>query len=71
MSNYIKCGDIKVASPLFDLVAKELCVELELESMTLWEGLSKIITHFAPRNTQLLLERERLQSRINQWHLDR
>ena len=71
MSNYIKCGDIKVASPLFDLVAKELCVELELESVTLWEGLSKIITHFAPRNTQLLLERERLQSHINQWHLDR
>ena len=71
MSNYFECGDIKVASPLFDFVAKELCVELELESMALWEGLSKIITNFVPRNTQLLLERERLQSHINQWHIDR
>ncbi|MBV33751.1 MAG: malate synthase G [Porticoccaceae bacterium] len=69
MDNYYECGDIKVAYPLYDFVSKELCVELGLDSTLLWEGLSRIITSFVPRNTQLLTKREKLQFEINQWHL--
>jgi malate synthase len=33
-----------------------------------WKGLSDIVERFAPRNRELLLERDRLQSKIDEWH---
>ena len=38
---------------------------------TFWDGLALLVDRLAPRNRELLAERERLQAAVDQWHRDR
>ena len=61
----------QVADCLYQLVNDDILPGLSIDSDEFWSSLVDIFEEFIPRNKQLLAERENLQQKINQWHLDK
>jgi malate synthase len=61
-------GSIRVAPVLRQFVEDEVLPGTGVDAPTFWAGLERLIADFAPRNRQLLVERERLQVAIDDWH---
>ena len=67
----IVSGDLHIARSLYDLVAKEIAPGTGIEVDAFWNALGKAVTELGPRNRQLLDERDRFQSEIDAWHIER
>ncbi|MCW8305660.1 malate synthase G [Acidiphilium sp. PA] len=65
---YIDAGSIKIAAPLHHFIASEALPGTGLEPSEFWRGFSALIAKHAPRNAELMAERDRLQTAIDQWH---
>ncbi|SIR12054.1 MULTISPECIES: malate synthase G [Acidiphilium] len=65
---YIDAGSIKIAAPLHQFIASEALPGSGLEPSEFWHGFSALIAKHAPRNAELMAERDRLQTAIDQWH---
>src|SRR5258708_18902709 len=61
-------GDLKVAKVLSDFIAEEVALEAGAAA-AFWHGLSNVLSEFAPRNRDLLKERDDIQAKIDDWHL--
>ncbi len=70
-TNYLKVGDIEIASELHGLVNKEIIRGTGVNADHFWRALAGIIHDFAPGNTKLLKKRDQLQKRIDKWHIER
>lgn len=68
MSAYINAGNIRVAKVLYDFVNEEVLPETGLDQEKFWADFDKLIHDLAPKNKQLLEEREKLQAKITAWH---
>lgn len=66
-ADYVTVGDLQVAKELYDFVNKEALPDTGLERDTFWKDFGKLVSDLTPKNTELLRERERLQTEINQW----
>ncbi len=65
--NLVTQGDLKVAKVLDDFIAKEVLPDADAADR-FWNGLSNILSQFAPRNRALLQERDDIQQKIDEWH---
>ncbi len=68
MSDRVALGGLTVERCLLDFVSEELLAESGLNPETFWSGFESMIAELAPLNRVLLDERDRLQSRIDDWH---
>src|ERR1700681_2798690 len=53
---------------LYDFVNHEAMPGTGLEERPFWSGFAALVRALAPRNAELLLRRDRLQSMIDAWH---
>jgi malate synthase len=60
---------LQVATPLLRFIDEQVLPGTGIEPAAFWRGFDALVHEFAPKNAQLLAERERLQSAIDAWHL--
>ena len=68
MVNYVKIGDLQVASELYDFINSEALPGSQVDQGSFWAGFEKIISDLTPKNKELLEVRDELQKKINNWH---
>nr|VFJ94230.1 MAG: malate synthase [Candidatus Kentron sp. H]VFJ95004.1 MAG: malate synthase [Candidatus Kentron sp. H]VFK01486.1 MAG: malate synthase [Candidatus Kentron sp. H] len=68
-TEYTPHSDLRIAKPLFDLVVKEILPGTGIEPEAFWRAFSAIVRDLSPKNQALLEKRDRLQTRIDAWHL--
>ncbi len=68
---YIQASGLQIATPLYDLVEKEIAPGTGIEAATFWASLARILSGLMPRNRELLATRDALQARIDDWHQER
>ncbi|WP_144794838.1 malate synthase G [Microbacterium paludicola] len=68
MTKYQKRASLEVAVPLIEFVENEALPGTGLEAHNFWQGLDSILRDLAPRNAELLAERDRLQAAIDEFH---
>ena len=62
---------LDVADSLKDFLENEVLVGLDIAPKQFWKSFENIVNNFSPRNKSLLEEREKIQSLIDSWHLER
>jgi malate synthase len=67
----VSVADLKVAKILHDFVVDEVLPGTGIEAPSFWQGLDRIIHHFAPLNHALLQRRSALQAKIDDWYRGR
>ncbi|WP_460782733.1 malate synthase G [Microbacterium tumbae] len=68
MSEYRSRAGLQVADPLAAFVEEEALPGSGIEADVFWAGLAGILRDLTPRNVELLAERDRLQSAIDDYH---
>jgi malate synthase len=68
MNDRIKIQQLSVAKSLHDFINSEVLPGLKIDASRFWSGFNSIVTDLAPKNMQLLAERDRLQKAIDTWH---
>jgi len=71
MSERVTLGDLRIAQPLYDLIAKEIAPGTGITAERFFHGLRHIVRDLAPRNRELLARRDELQAQLDRWHLER
>ncbi len=71
MSQYDSLHGLSVDKELRRFIDDEVIPNSGLTADDFWKGFAKLATDLAPRNRELLAERDRLQGLIDQWHLQR
>ena len=71
MTEYVSTGSINVARPIFDLVRDEIAPGTGIPAETVWTLLEDLVENLAPRNAALLQQRDELQTKIDDWLLQR
>ena len=61
---------MSVAEELFDFIESQVLPGLSVTSDQFWTGLSKLTYELGPKNRALLAERETMQGKIDQWHIN-
>ncbi len=68
MGNYVKVGNLRTAKELYDFINSEALPDSQVDPEQFWGGFEKIITDLTPKNKELLVKRDELQTKINRWH---
>ena len=71
MSERVEIGGLGVAGGLHDLVRDEIAPGIGVEPEAFWRSLADIVRDLGPKNRALLDRRDRLQARVDTWHLER
>lgn len=64
----IDVHQLKVADSLYQFIEKKVLPKSGVTSKAFWKGFSQIVTDLAPKNQQLLAERDRIQTEMDNWH---
>jgi malate synthase len=64
----VERGGLKVAAELADFIEKRALPGTDVETGAFWEGFSRLLHDFAPKNRALLERRAALQGQIDDWH---
>ena len=62
-------NNLKISPNLDEFVKKELVPGLNISRDYFWKTFEDIVERFSERNRELLNERENLQSKIDDWHI--
>jgi malate synthase len=68
MNDRIQIHKLSVAKSLYDFINAEVLPGLKIDTSRFWSGFNAIVSDLAPKNMQLLAERDRLQQAIDTWH---
>jgi malate synthase len=68
MNNMVEHDGLKVAESLARFVDTEALPGTGLDKERFWSGFAAIVHELAPRNRELLAERDRLQTALDGWH---
>ena len=71
MSDYDSLHGLSVDKELRRFIDEEVIPNSGVTSEDFWKGFAALAAEMAPRNRELLAERDRLQGLIDQWHLQR
>lgn len=66
--NRIKIGHLYIDPLLYNLVNQDILPNTGIDCDYFWQEFESIIQDLSPKNIALLLERDHLQSKLNQWH---
>ena len=69
--DYSKKGKLSIATDLFEFINNELIPGTKINPEKFWKGFDKAIHELAPKNRKLLLVREEMQKKIDEWHIKR
>ncbi len=64
----IDVHQLKVADSLYQFIEKKVLPKSGVTSKAFWKGFSQIVIDLAPKNQQLLAERDRIQTEMDNWH---
>ncbi|MEO5732760.1 MAG: malate synthase G [Rubrivivax sp.] len=64
----IRVHDLQVADVLHRFIDDEVLPGTGVEAAAFWKGFDAIVRDLAPRNAELLVERDRLQTELDTWH---
>ncbi|MFK9090293.1 malate synthase G [Bacillus salipaludis] len=70
MTHYASVGKLQVASILYEFINQEALPGTGLDQKNFWAGFQTILDNLTPYNKALLAQRDKLQSKINQYHLE-
>ena len=62
---------LDVADSLKDFLENEVIVGLDIAPEQFWKSFENVVSNFSPRNKSLLEEREKIQTLIDAWHIER
>lgn len=68
MTQYVKIGNLQVSKLLVDFINEEALPGSGVDKDAFWKGFDELIHDLAPKNRALILKRDELQEKINQWH---
>ena len=68
MTARISCRRLQVARELHEFAEQEALPGTGVASDVFWSGLDKLVHDLAPKNRQLLAERDRLQAELDNWY---
>jgi malate synthase len=68
MAAHIRLAGLQVAPVLADFANRELLPKISLSQNAFWTGIASMDKDLTPRNTELLVMRDTLQTRIGAWH---
>lgn len=71
MTERSQYGNLQVAKQLEKLLVEEILPGLNVSDEEFWDSFNHIVEEFVPRNKSLVKDREDLQKKIDQWHLDK
>jgi malate synthase len=66
-----RLSDLTIDAALAGFIRDEVLPGLALEEEGFWRGVAQIIRKLTPENRALLVERQILQARIDEWHKER
>ena len=64
-------ASLKVSNELKGFLENEVLDGLNITPEKFWSSFEEIVSEFSPRNKELLAKREDIQSKIDNWHLER
>ena len=70
MTNRTLVAGLSVAEELFNFIETQVLPGLRVTPDHFWTGLSEMAHELGPKNRTLLAEREVMQAKIDQWHID-
>jgi malate synthase len=59
---------LEVANELHRFIEEQVLPGIGVDSASFWKGFDAIVTALAPRNLELLVQRDRLQAELDRWH---
>lgn len=68
MEEYVKTGNLQVASELYEFINSEVLPGSEVDQEQFWAGLGSLVNDLAPKNKELLEIRDEIQVKLNEWH---
>tara|TARA_B110000438_G_scaffold92616_1_gene92207 strand:+ start:3075 stop:5225 length:2151 start_codon:yes stop_codon:yes gene_type:complete len=68
-NKYTKINNLSVSSDLLNFINNDLLKETEITPERFWFGFDKAVHELAPKNKELLETREKLQKKIDEWHI--
>ncbi len=70
MSDYTPIHGLKVDPALARFIDEQVLPGTGVEREAFWRGFDALVHELAPRNADLLAERDRLQAELDRWHAD-
>ena len=67
--NYQTVNNLKVSDVLLKFVNDELLKDTSISPDKFWSGFDKCVHELTPRNKELLSIRDKLQKKIDDWHV--
>ncbi|MEJ8319323.1 malate synthase G [Pseudomonas oryzihabitans] len=68
MTDRTTLGRLQVATELQRFIDEEVLPGTGLDTAAFWSGVGQLVHELAPRNRELLAERDRLQVELDNWH---
>ena len=68
MTERITLGRLQVAANLQRFIEDEVLPGTGVEAAAFWKGFDELVHELAPKNRELLAERDRLQVELDNWH---
>ncbi|MCD4864267.1 malate synthase G [Pseudomonas sp. PLB05] len=68
MTDRTTLGRLQVATELQRFIDEEVLPGTGLDTAAFWSGVDALVHELAPRNRELLAERDRLQAELDNWH---
>ena len=68
-NQYTKICNLSVSNELLNFINNELLKDTKILPQKFWEGFDRVVHEFAPKNKELIKNREDLQKKIDNWHI--
>ena len=68
--NYQKINNLKVSEKLLNFVNNDLLKDVNISPSKFWSSFDKIAHDLSDRNKELIQIREKMQKKIDNWHID-
>ncbi len=66
---FLKKSELQINQTLFDFINKEVLPGTDIDENDFWNKFSSVVHELAPINRNLIEKREKIQKKIDDWHL--